>query len=127
MKYLLFSVVLFLLASCGDSHRQDVSTSDEVIRGCAILAQARAHCLSGQYDAARDSVLSLRRTCPHAIQARRQAILLLDSVEWLAARDSLMRLPERMDTTLRTYSSEYERLSVKVQFYQRKLQHDTRK
>ena len=52
-----------------------------------------------------------------AIEARRQAILLLDSIEMNAAADSL-----RLVT-----GEEWKRLNVKKQFFERKLQEDLKK
>ena len=67
-----------------------------------MLNEARAAYFQGNYEAARDSILSLRQNCPLALEARRQAILLMDSVEYqLAEGDTLKR-----------------------EFFRRKLQHD---
>lgn len=82
-----------------------------------ILLKSRQHLEEGQYDAARDSILSLRKRYPAAVQTRAKALLLLDSVEMAAARDSL-------DSTT---GEEWKRLSVKTQFYERKLQEDKKK
>lgn len=125
MKNYFALLSLLLLLSCGDSRQE--ARDAQTVQGGAVLAEARSLCLAGRYDAARDSIFSLRRHYPYAIEARRQAILLMDSVEMLSAQDSLATLPERMDTSLSTYGAEYERLSLKVQFFQRKLQHDMQK
>ena len=82
-----------------------------------LLQKSRQHFIEGQYDAARDSILSLRTHYPTAIQTRAKALLLLDSVEMAAARDS-------MDNAT---GEEWKRLSVKTQFYERKLQEDKKK
>ena len=75
-------------------------TDDE--RGMQLLALARDCYARGHYAAARDTILNLRRRFPLAFEARRQAILLLDSVELQdAAGDTL-----------------------KEQFYRRKLDFD---
>ena len=115
-------LILLLLVGCKDARQEARDT--QAAQGSVLLSEARSLCQTGRYDAARDTIQSLRRTCPLAIEARKQAILLMDSVEMLAAQDSLATLPERMDTALAGYAAEYERLSLKAQFFQRKLEHD---
>lgn len=110
MKY---TSVLFLLAVLlvGCSKK----TPDE--RAANMLREARYALHHHLYDEARDTIFSLRRNCPTAIEARKQAILLLDSIEMNAAADSL-----RLVT-----GKEWERLNVKKQFFERKLQEDLKK
>lgn len=86
-------------------------------RAAGMLRDARYALHHHLYNEARDTIYSLRRNCPTAIEARRQAILLLDSIEMNAAADSL-----RIAT-----GPEWERLNVKKQFYERKLQEDLKK
>ena len=74
----------------------------EVGQGEAMLREARQLYAEARYDAARDTILSLRRRFPMALDARRQAILLMDSIELqLAEGDTL-----------------------KQEFFRRKLEHD---
>lgn len=87
-------------------------TPDE--RAANMLREARYALHHHLYNEARDTIFSLRRNCPTAIEARKQAILLLDSIEMNAAADSL-----RLVT-----GEEWERLNVKKQFFERKLQED---
>ncbi len=82
-----------------------------------MLAQARQHLSQSEYAAAKDTILSLRRQYPTALAARRQAILLLDSIEMMAAADSLQHAD----------STEWERLDVKRRFFERKLQEDLKR
>lgn len=99
-------ICLLLLAGCA---RQ---TPDE--RAASMLREARYALHHHLYAEARDTIFSLRRNCPTAIEARRQAILLLDSIEMNAAADSL-----RLAT-----GEEWKRLNVKRQFFERKLKED---
>ena len=93
---ILILLLLLVLVSCG---RQQPS---EETLGMMKLDGARALYAQGNYAAARDAILSLRKNHPTALEARRQAILLLDSVELqLAEGDSL-----------------------KQEFFRRKLLHD---
>lgn len=82
-----------------------------------MLEKSRQHLQDCRYDAARDSILSMRRQYPTALQSRAQGILLLDSIEMLAAKDSMGSAT----------GEEWKRLSVKAQFFERKLQEDKKK
>lgn len=82
-----------------------------------MLEKSRQHLQDGRYNAARDSILSMRRQYPTALQSRAQGILLLDSIEMLAAKDSMGSAT----------GEEWKRLSVKAQFFERKLQEDKKK
>ena len=86
-------------------------------RAATMLKEARYALHHHLYNEARDTIYSLRRNCPTAIEARKQAILLLDSIEMNAAADSLKLVT----------GEEWERLNVKRQFFERKLQEDLKK
>lgn len=73
--------------------------------GQKMLQEARTAYAQGDYAAARDTILSLRKRYPTAFEARRQAILLMDSVELMDAQGD----------------------TLKTEFYQRKLKFDTEK
>lgn len=88
-------------------------SEDEI--GAAMVSRARELMHQRQYDAARDTILSLRQNHPTAIEARREAILLLDSVELLSAVDSLAAGPAFEDSA---------RLALKCEFYTRKIDFD---
>ena len=82
-----------------------------------MLEKSRQHLQDGRYNAARDSILSMRRQYPTALQSRAQGILLLDSIEMLAAKDSMGSAT----------GEEWKRLSVKAHCFERKLQEDKKK
>ena len=84
--------------------------------GMQLLSEARELLAQEKYDAARDKITKLRNDYPRAFEARRAAILLLDSIEIAAASDSL--------TFAVTTDEELERLSIKLQFFERKLEED---
>ena len=86
-------------------------------RAATMLKEARYALHHHLYSEARDTIYSLRRNCPTAIEARKQAILLLDSIEMNAAADSLKLVT----------GEEWERLNVKRLFFERKLQEDLKK
>lgn len=95
-----------LAAACAGDNAEE--------QGARMLRQSREALARKSYSEARDTIMALRRRYPTAIEARRQAILLLDSVEMEAALDSLSRAD----------SADWERLDVKAKFYTRKLQED---
>ena len=96
-------IICSLLASCCFSSCKETPPGDDE-QGYAMLEQARTLMKEGNNAAARDTILSLRKRFPRAIEARRQAILTLDSVELADA--TLLQ-----DT-------------LKLEFYRRKLQFD---
>ena len=76
-------LLLLSLAAC-------TSKPDPEEQGALMLREARSLYASGQLSAARDTILSLRQRFPMAIEARKSAILLLDSIELQdAAGDTL--------------------------------------
>ena len=110
MKHIL-PVIAIICASCASS-----PTTPETAAS-AMLKKSRLHLQDGRYDAARDSILSMREKYPTALESRAQGILLLDSIEMLAARDSMESAT----------GEEWKRLSIKAQFFERKLQEDMKK
>jgi len=109
MKKLFIIAIATLLVACSQK------TPEE--RAAIMLKDARYALHHHLWSEARDTILSLRRNYPTAIEARKQAILLLDSIEMNAATDSL-----RLVT-----GEEWKRLNVKKQFYERKLKEDLKK
>lgn len=101
--------LLLMLSACG---------SDDVNeKASRMLDDARFALRAKHYSEARDSIMALRQKYPTAIQARKQAILLLDSIEMEEAADSLQYVQ----------GEEWERLHVKQQFFERKLLEDKKK
>ncbi len=93
------------------------SSQDDNVPAFAIVRQSRVHLAAGEYDAARDSVLVMRKKFPAAVMARYAGLLLLDSIELAAAQDSLDAAP----------AHDRERLELKCRFFRRKLQEDLKK
>lgn len=54
-----------------------------------LLNAARTEMIKKNYQAARDSIIRLRQSFPTAFQSRMAALLLMDSIELSAAKDSL--------------------------------------
>ena len=116
-------LLLFILMLCGC-----VSGPSEAEQ---YLEKSRNAMALRRYDVARDTIYALRHRFPEAIAERRQAILLLDSIELQAANDSLDALrtvPEGLSQEgLRAHNEEFKRLDMKVKFFQRKLEEDLQK
>ena len=109
-KNILFlSALLLLLGACGGDN-----TNEKAAR---MLSDARFALRYKHYADARDSIFSLRQKYPTAIEVRKQAILLLDSIEMAAAADSMQN----------AQGEEWERLNIKQQFFERKLLEDKKK
>ena len=104
----LLALLLMLCACGGDDTNQKAS---------CMLSDARFALKYGHYAEARDSIMALRQKYPTAIEVRRQAILLLDSIEMTAAADSMKN----------AQGEEWERLHIKQQFFERKLLEDKKK
>lgn len=102
------TLLLVMLSACASNEEREAQQ---------MLQQARSALRHRLYSETRDSILSLRKKHPTAINARKQGILLLDSIELQAAADSLTKAE----------GNEWERLDVKRKFYERKLQEDQKR
>ena len=74
---------------------------------------------------AKKTIEVMRKKCYLAITARKEGILLMDSVDLLMARQELQRLDsvmQRQNTD--NIKADFEDACKKVQFYERKLQFD---
>ena len=70
-----------------------------------MLDEARVLLANKNYDAARDTILSLRRQHPTALAARRAAILTLDSVELMETRDSVVCYEEALNAERESFKT----------------------
>lgn len=148
MKKILFAIATLCIASCntsheptrsvaeGDSTRCD-STShvltetelnarrerlrnidpDAKAKAAVLLATARQELANANYNEARDCILRIREEYPTAKESRSAGLLLLDSIEMIAARDSAQSAT----------GEEWNRLSTKAKFFERKLEEDKKK
>ena len=144
MKKELFSAALatILLASCNSKPTPDQLALEMILSARTALSQH-------DYQSAKDSILSMREKYPTAIKARRQGILLLDSVELAKAREELAPIGPQVDearTALKVLMEKphykkdpayheqnravfhleqlYDSLATKVKFFERKLLED---
>lgn len=112
MKHLFYLLPLITLAAC--TSKTEAQRQQAERDGAAILDEARLSFRQSRYDEARQHIRRLRSDVPLALDARRQAIILLDSIELRAATDSVQYAE----------GEQWERLDMKQKFYQRKLSED---
>ena len=123
-------VLLVVLFSCQSKDKNEgyskIRQEQEPL-GAQCLDKARTYLASQDFDAAIKEVLSVSKLYPHAISAREQGILLLDSIQLLQSKKELETFvadhPNDSVTDAR-YSSQFEDLCNKVTFYTKKLEHD---
>lgn len=76
-------LTLIFLCSCTDKEKEAET------KAAAMVGTARELMLEGSYAEAKDSILAMRHRYPTALAVRREGLVVLDSVELLAAEDSL--------------------------------------
>lgn len=92
MRKTLYTLLLPIIV-CSCTGQED---KEEEYAG-RMLNAARTLMTEGNYVAAKDSILAMRETFPTAFKARATGIVVMDSIELLAAQDTLAI----MDSTLR--------------------------
>lgn len=139
-------LILLVLLICACSDRKEAHPDSGAWQ---LLHAARTLMSEKSYDAARDSVLRLRRQFPKAFEARTAGIIVTDSIELLEAQDSLMVLDSILQTekayfgtlqkrnnrgnnaeyyTQRTkvfhLEQQHDEVCAKIKFYMRKIELD---
>lgn len=84
MKKIIPFALACLLAGACTSEKKDPN-----LEAAPMLESARALMFDKKYQAARDTILAMRKQYPTALEVRRQGILVMDSIELLQAQDSL--------------------------------------
>lgn len=126
---ILFLSILFL-SGCDTKYPNASSRrqSDEA-KAETYLTEAREALKNGDIESAKIQIKYLRGSCRYALEAREQAILLMDSIEIFTTSREL----QEMDSAIRAIDiqqltqeqkDKYNDLFQQVKFYQRKLQHD---
>lgn len=106
LKHLIFAIgASFLCFSCKTA---EDATEDNAT---AMLDEARQLLANKHYTAARDTILSLRRLHPTALEARRAAILTLDSVELMETRDSMARYEDSLNAVRERFKTMLPRVN----------------
>ena len=101
-------------------HRQQMEAEAQ-----GRLALARTQLRQGAYVKARSTVEKMRQDCYLALDARRQGILLMDSIDLADARALLVRVDSGMHAGVDSIGrGDFDEACRKVEFYERKLKHD---
>lgn len=131
----LFLPALLLLTACGggtqskqpDTENYSEARTEMEARAQQLLVVARRQLAASQNEAARQTIRQLRKECYLALSARREAILLMDSVDLQQARLELSRTDSLMRAGHDSVGKEeFDEACRKVQFYERKIQFDFR-
>lgn len=134
MTAMLMLMLTIIACSAGGGTKNNVNIEDRSearnkmeTEAQARLSMARAKLAQMQCAEAKAIVIKMRKDCYLALSARKEGILLMDSIDIQQAKlelskaDSLMQKQHRIST-----SDEFDEACRKVQFYERKLQYDSR-
>lgn len=128
-----FFISLLLFTACADGSKQKQAETENFsqariemeARAQQLLTVARQQLGASQCQAARQTVRQLRKECYLALSARREAILLMDSIDLQQARLDLSKTDSLMRAGNDTVGKEaFDEACRKVQFYERKIQFD---
>lgn len=134
MTAMLMLMLTIIACSAGDGTKNNVNTEDRSearnkmeTEAQARLSMARTKLAQMQCAEAKAIVFKMRKDCYLALSARKEGILLMDSIDIQQAKlelskaDSLMQKQHSIST-----SDDFDEACRKVQFYERKLQYDSR-
>lgn len=127
-------MLTIIACSAGGGTKNNVNTEDRSearnkmeTEAQARLSMARTKLAQMQCAEAKAIVIKMRKDCYLALSARKEGILLMDSIDIQQAKlelskaDSLMQKQHSILT-----SDDFDEACRKVQFYERKLQYDSR-
>ena len=134
MTAMLMLMLTIIACSAGGGTKNNVNTEDRSearnkmeTKAQARLSMARTKLAQMQCAEAKAIVIKMRKDCYLALSARKEGILLMDSIDIQQAKlelskaDSLMQKQHSIST-----SDDFDEACRKVQFYERKLQYDSR-
>lgn len=134
MTAMLMLMLTIIACSAGGGTKNNVNTEDRSearnkmeTEAQARLSMARTKLAQMQCAEAKAIVIKMRKDCYLALSARKEGILLMDSIDIQQAKlelskaDSLMQKQHSIST-----SDDFDVACRKVQFYERKLQYDSR-
>lgn len=92
------------------------------------LSLAREQLAHSQYDLAKATIQKMRKDCYLALDARKEGILLMDTIDLKIAQKELAEVDSMLYVGVDTITKEdFEEACRKVQFYERKIQFDKKK
>jgi hypothetical protein len=112
----LLFVSCLLIVGCGNALTEREKAE---LGGAQLISQAREAFVTANYTTAVALIDSIRNAFPLALNAREEGILLKDSVLLEQAREELRNAKDIAGDSI-----DLEELHMKVNFYERKLQHD---
>lgn len=134
MTAMLMLMLTIIACSAGGGTKNNVNTEDRSearnkmeTEAQARLSMARTKLAQMQCAEAKAIVIKMRKDYYLALSARKEGILLMDSIDIQQAKlelskaDSLMQKQHSIST-----SDDFDEACRKVQFYERKLQYDSR-
>lgn len=134
MTAMLMVMLTIIACSAGGGTKNNVNTEDRSearnkmeTEAQARLSMARTKLAQMQCAEAKAIVIKMRKDCYLALSARKEGILLMDSIDIQQAKlelskaNSLMQKQHSIST-----SDDFDEACRKVQFYERKLQYDSR-
>lgn len=134
MTAMLMLMLTIIACSAGGGTKNNVNTEDRSearnkmeTEAQTRLSMARTKLAQMQCAEAKAIVIKMRKDCYLALSARKEGILLMDSIDIQQAKlelskaDSLMQKQHSIST-----SDDFDEACRKVQFYERKLQYDSR-
>ena len=128
---LALSLSALFAASCSSSGQNKSHEDQSELRkkmektAQQYLSQARSQLAQKQLEAAKATIGDMRKKCYQAITARKEGILLMDSIDLEMARQELVRTDRLLHAGEPQLSqSDFDEACRKVEFYERKLRHD---
>lgn len=92
------------------------------------LDVARQQVADSAYTEAKQTVENMRKDCYLAIDARKEGVLLMDSIDLNLSRQELAHVDSLMCAGNKTVTQDdFDEACRKVQFYERKIQYDKKR
>ncbi len=128
-------LLLFLLCfGCQEkTSKISVHRQNDEIAGAQALDNARRRLNARDYEGARRIIRTMRHTHPLALTARENGILLMDSIDLVAAREAILQAERSASADTAAHPAQRggnnrQRMELyrRLRFFERKLQHDFR-
>lgn len=126
------AVLCLSVAACSSKKSQDANTEEYSnnrarmeVEAQQMLSTAREFLVKSNFTEAKSTVQKMREKCYLALKARKEGILLMDSIDLATAQHELSVMDSLMRVGIDSITQEdFEEACRKVQFYKQKIQHD---
>jgi len=121
IKYLAIIALIFI--SCNSKTNIEEQAS-------LYLSRSKTDLKNNNFDKAKDEIVKMRQTYPKAFNARENAIILMDSINYCEAKfelrrcDSLLKLKPKSVSKKYTLKEQYDDANQKMKFFFRKINYD---